>query len=174
MTEKERIEFAAGILQKYGVPIDPNNEILPLMLSIKDMQDQCTAAIKAALAGPQRPAKVVQINAARHAILYGFASWGIGATLAGIGILVLAINFATNSAQQKDFERTKALYTAMQADIEKVNDLGFLKTVDIKEDATGKYFTLQNAAGKHESQAGKDFFLIQDGKAAKIYTAYFK
>ena len=179
MTDKAKNdlnELCADILRKTGIPIGPTNEILPLLVYIREMQDQCIAAIKVGLPKSAPSVKMVQISTGRHAILHGLSSWGFGAILAGIGILIMALNYTANSNAQKEFEHTKALYSAMQADIQRVNDLGFLKNVEVKEDAKGKYFILQNATGHHETQAGKDFILIQDGKDsyAKIYTAYFK
>ena len=177
MTERERIDAASEILHEYGITVTPDNEILPLIMSIRGLEKGCRQSIQSAVDAIPGKQKSYHFNSAGQAFFFGLGRWGLAAVIVAAGLVFWFVGSLQHSAAQAEYLATRVAIEKMQAAMQRANDLGYLKDVSILEDERGKYFLLQYVGNSKMAEAGKNFQLIRDGNnhlVVKIYTVYFK
>ncbi len=176
MTERERIDAAAEILREYGITVTPDNEILPLIMAIKELGAECRESIQEAVAAIPAGRKVYHFGSTAQAFFFGLGKWGLVGLVAVAGLIIFLVNTMLNSAEQREYLQAREAVDKMYSDIQKATSLGYIKDVPILEDSKGKYFLLEETGSGGKAEAGKNFQLIKDGHhlSAKIYTVYYK
>jgi hypothetical protein len=177
MTERERIDAAAEILREYGITVTPDNEILPLIVSIKDLEKNCRLSIQEAANSLPTGRKTYQFGSSAQAFFFGLGRLGLAALVAVAGLVVFLVNIMLHSSAEREYLQIRQAVDKMYGDIQRPNNLGYLKDVQILEDEKGKYFLLEETGSNGKAEAGKNFQLIRDNRhrtLAKIYTVYYK
>jgi hypothetical protein len=177
MTERERINAAADIQRDYGITVTPDNEILPLIMSIKNLEKNCRLSIQEAANSLPTGRKTYQFGSSAQAFFFGLGRWGLAALVAVAGLVIFLVDTMMHSSAEREYLQTRVAVDKMYGDIQRANNLGYLKDVQVLEDEKGKYFLLEETGGNGKAEAGKNFQLIRDSHhrlLAKIYTVYYK
>lgn len=177
MTERERIDAAAEILREYGIPVTPDNEILPLIMAVKELRADCRASMQEAAATIHKGRKEYHFSTTAQAFAFGLGKWGLAGLAAMTALVIFAVNTMLHSSAQREYLQACEAVEKLHDTLKKADNLGYLKDVEVLEDRKGKYFLLEETSDHEKAEAGKNFQLIQKRhhrQIAKIYTVYYK
>lgn len=158
LSEQQKRDFCAFLLKKYGIRIDPENELLPVYFLSYSSADLAAHAIKKATASIQEVAanfetmhqrngpRQYQFASSAQAFWHGFGRWG--AALLGIGCLAFGGWAISTYLERKDRQADQINYLLEKSATKRrmVNDsvsitvLTLLPAKSLKEAIAGKHY----------------------------------